>query len=453
MSTVSTIQGLPVIRPESFLTSSSNDDTAALQQAIDTAANTGAIVQLSERIYTISSTLTLYSATVIQGSIPGYQNGSGSYFTGSMIKYTGSSDEAMRIVCESNQQDTQLKNNAFRFRLSYFTLVCGVSSNTATGISFATNDSTTAPRQAVVEFVKIVGFHTNIRIKAISYVTFRDIVVNDFTSVGIHIAKASSGDYIEFAYFDKVNMNTKKRLGTTGILIESGNNLYFDGIDVNDCEKGISFSPTVDTFNHYLKNVNLTRCVKCFYFCPNGGYMTRISISDVSLFYPIWSDFSISQYAGLWFEQKPQTSEMGNISDSIFSRIFDATGYASSSQYFLYVNRSSTSRTDVITRCTFEDMRVLNPVSYNRAPRKFGMLNATPFGSVTLPANQTSATTSIIDRQILPASLLPIVIISPAVVGATASVIHSGTSTSVKIQVTSASTSARTFNFFIPFLD
>ena len=456
MKSFSSYDVLPLIHPESFLSPSAIDDTEALQQAIDTAADTGAIVQLAERIYTISSTLTLYSATIIQGTIPGYQNAADTYFTGSMIKYTASTGVAMRFLCQSNAGDTAIKNNAFRFRLSNFFLKCVSSSNTDIGLLFETNDDSTAPRHGLVESVKLSGFHTNIRIKAISYVTFRNIVVNDFISVGIHIAKASSNQIIEFAYFDKVNMNTSKRLGTRGIFIESGNNLYFDGIDINDCEKGIAFELALDTFNHFLNNINLSRCIKCLFFCSTGNfYMTRLSISNVSFSYPVWNGFStqVDKYAGIWFEQLAQTSTgIGTVCDSIFSRIFDDQGRGSDFQFFLYVQRTSESRSDVITRCTFKDMRVLNPVSYNRAPRTFGMLNAIPSGTLTLPANQTSATSDIIDRHIFPASLLPPVLISPSVSGVSASVVHVGTNTSVKVQVTSPSSSPRSFDFFIPLL-
>lgn len=466
-----------IVRPE---WSTFNDETSALQDAIDSAANTGAIVSLRPTVYTITRTLNLHSGTVIEGTICGFSTTG--YDNGTIIRFSSQTDSvAIKILCQNNSGGTAMQDNAIRFRLSNFSLNyvnTSANNDTKVGIQLVSDVSNCSPRNGEIKGLRINNFDIGIDIEGGSYVTFKDISIGMFTN-GIRISSipvdsASSQNYsrtIEFLYFDNISMecspdpgNVDGALGASGLLVESGNNLYFRGIDINDCEYGMSFISKKEMINIFVKESNISRCIKCLYFEPSGKYMTRFSIEDISLVYSSWHNISnTTKYAGIWFEQKgPHTAtvDKGMLSDSIFSRIYDAYRYDGSNHYYLYVNRDNDARTDVITQCKFSDLRVLNPVIYNRAPRKFGMVNAYSTGTITLNRDNLSGNnlvknTTIIEKQIFQDAFLPEFFVKQidTDIPATITIENQGSKTVMKVVTAWDSTKpVRKFYYHIPFL-
>lgn len=436
-----------VVRPEWF--EGTNTTTDHIQEAIDLATDTGAKVLLEPRVYNITSTLHIYTATVLEGTICGALDRSRT--TGTKIIYNGSGS-AMDFNC-INGDDA--KNTCYRFKISNLSVSTDTTGSAATGLKFRATDIQTSPRHGLIENVIVNGFNNGIDIEAISYVTFRNLSIDNF-SIGINISKQNN-ELLEFAYFKNIIMNRVSGTSNTiGINVKSGNNLYFDCIDINDCGQGFAFVSTSNIYNIFVQNTNITRCIKCIYFEAGTNYMARFSFRDISIHYPTWpSCDSNTIYAGFWFNM-PSNYEgaHGRLTEGLFQAIFDSDTYNDSKHYFLYVERYSGSRTDVVSGCSFYDMRVLNPVYYNNPPRRFGIINANTSGTVTINSGSNSAELEIMDRTIFPPSLLPNVIVSPETSATivSANLKYTNNKTFVVVKTSTTSSQRRNFSFFIPFM-
>lgn len=469
---------LPIVRPESYhpsLPTTDEDYTFALQTAINVAANTGAIVLLSDRVYKISRTLSLYSSTIIVGTNPASRRSEDDY-VGSVILYTGSSGAALKMSYIN--QKTSFLQETLRFRLQNFS-IRGVDSynecNTAIGLQFDSDATSLSPRHGIIENIYITGFNIGLNIEAGSYLTFRDLQVDNFKTTGIRISMEPISStteaekrLIEFIYFDKVNMNNWTigesenikfgHLNTTGISIESGNNIYFSGIDINDCEYGFKFYNNTDLFAIFLQYINICRCIKCLYFEAYKEYMTRISVQDATLDHETWNRLKYDntiKYAAIWFEQKVIAgNKQYTLGQCSFERIFDSMNYGDN-HYFLYANPEQNA-VNPEKQCYFSLLRVGNPVHINCMPRRFEAMNIENKGIVTITHQNTIGTQTIASVKLFPDNIMPYVKVKPidsniSAVGQIYYEVEDGKmKTKVKVIINSSYSNDLHFYYYIP---
>lgn len=396
----------PYIRPEWFGAAGNNidDDYSALQKAIDVASRTGIKVLLSGKCYICHSTLKIYSNTVLEGEIPGSvdrrrQIGASIEFEQSALM--GAPALLIKSETEENEVDP---SGDYKFKISNvgFASIGDKGSWNSIGIRIESKKNSTKiiapPRQGIIENIIIRGFDCGISIDSLSYVMFRNISIENFVN-GIKI-NGESNSIIEFGWFKNIYLNSGQNEENTvsGIEINTGNNIYFDEIDVNDCKNGISLQADNNNrslFNVYFNRVNFARCGNCIDIYASNNHITRLKFSEVTLDY---------KNSGIHFSNYTDINNDINycIADCVFDTIFDCLTY----DYECYMLNSELSLSD----CMFTNLRALNKIKGMQNVNKLTMTNFVPYGRFVMPANVVEVEYSIPpDESVVVFDFVPIV--------------------------------------------
>lgn len=425
------------------------NDAEALKKAIDFSSASGSILSLLPKVYQIGvNTIDIYTGTVIKGTLFGALDRS--VFTGSAISYCGTGT-AIRCVCKN--EDTA-KDTCFRFRLENFSILYGYipepetgwqtyysTSNTATALHFLTERQQTAPRQGSVENIMIRGFCTGIKISAISYANFTNLNIQNCIE-SILIQKTNSTHCIEFARFNKIIVCGSYGRSSTGILVKDGNFLYFSQVDSNDCNCGLELQSNFGLFDIYIDKYHSLRCIKGLTIYAKNSNITRIFASDVSFHF---STDRNGEHVGLSFSR----SQSYSISDCVFNRIEDSQSNSSSAgKTYRFLKTTSSG---IINSCSFNDLRVLNPIEGLGNVKKISLTQAKSSGTVVIGPGQQSVTTEVFHKNIFLDSLSYFdVITSGSVIGVTSSLSVIDNKLKLTISVSSTSSSSRNITYLIP---
>lgn len=367
-----------------FHFANSTDDTQSLQLCINIASNNGNKIQLLPKIYIVSSTLNIYSGTVIEGTIKGTSNGTDVF--GSRIETE--LDNNTCVFMFITPKGSNFKTTCNRFKLSNFAIAKQIGLQKeylhCSALKFDSDESYDTPRTGEVSSMYITGFEKAIEIKALSYVKFNDINI-DTCKNGIVISK-EGGKTLEFGWFHRIIINNGLLSADTkveGITINNGNNLYFEEIDINDCNIGFNFTAKSDLFVIFVNRVNAIRCNTCIQFDMEQSYITRVKMSEITLGYGACSRASDTQaisdmYHGLLFKRSGDYV----ISWCTFTDIYDT--------YTVENSRSIKIEEISLNTCNFERIRILNPMEGVSKVQKLRLFTFKPYGEITSPAITTS---------------------------------------------------------------
>lgn len=408
-----------IVRVEWFKSSNDIDDTNAFQKCIELASINGNKITLLPKKYFISDTLNLYSATIIEGTIIGIIDRNRFQGTRIVLNIDPSITvpiAAMRFCTKQvNNIHSDYKTTCLKFRLSNLSIEnsypTGYSLENCCALEFDTTANETTPRSGIVQNLYIVNFHTAINIKALSYVEFNTIYITQCRN-GILIDENIS--FIEFGWFNKIIINNGtlpiEENNVIGINVNSGNNLYFNEIDLNDCNIGFNIKTKKDLFSIFLNRINAIRCNTCINFHMEVGHITRIKISEVTMGYGECNRKSgksaINNYYGLKFMRNNSYT----INCCSFTDIYDLASYTDSDNihyYSIYIDKIS------LDTCNFERMRILNPMHGVSRVHKLGILNFIPLGEITISSNSTTGYVRICSNDIFSDKIYPPLIIIP----------------------------------------
>ena len=400
-----------IIRVEWFKKSTDTDDSYAFQKCIDAASIGGNKIQLLSKVYYLSQTLQLYSGTIIEGTIMGAMDRN--KIQGTRLEFNLYGAKAMSFDTKSGDN---YKTTCYKFRLSNLFIINTYQSDSdnslfgyeypnTIGISFTSDDTATAPRNGTLENIMFYGFYTAIQINALSYVKFENISISCCKN-GIVIDNNNSGKYIEFGWFNRIVINNLNiPVGSSiandviGIEINSGNNLYFNEIDINDCNIGLYFNSLASLHTIFVNRMNVIRCNTCTYFHMEKSHITRVKISEVTMKYGACTRNGGTSTKEFYYGFKFDRTSPYTISTCSFVDIADTECYSNSSYKAIEINEIS------LDTCVLDRMRILNPMTKVNAVRKLGILNFQPSGEITIPAQSNTGTVNLCNYNIFNDSL------------------------------------------------
>lgn len=215
-----------------------------------------------------------------------------------------------------------------------------------------------SPRSGLIENVFIQNCSTGLFMDAFSYVNFNNIDIFGHekpNTIGVHIAH-SSAYYREFCWFNNLYINGCKK---ESVLIESGNNLYFDMVDTNDSETGFKINAKSDVFNVFIDKLNVTRCLYGISFYAQQSAITRVKLNGFTCAPNIDSEDVISLHF---------TRELSyTIDDCVFTDIFGIPQHPSS--FFIKADNVGFSGV------TFNNLRAYNKITGTENCEQLGLLN------------------------------------------------------------------------------
>lgn len=376
------------IRPEWFY--NSTDNTEGIQLAIDIASRVGNVIQLAPKIYTIGTSLNIYSNTVINGTLNGAFDRN--VWCGTTIRVEGSEiqESAIEFVCHRDEcsSDKAYLKTCYKFRLSNFYLVNNSTVNNLVGLLFmsdyvpvSSDKSIAAPRNGSVECLRIYGFDKGIDIKDISYVEFNSIYISGFKSDGIRIRKkdpekCSKTDFcIEFAWFNNIiiaspqnNDNEGETSVVSGIHICDGNNIYFNNIRISDTTKGLYLESNQSLFAQFFNRMQILNCSDCIDIYASGSYITRMIFSEIILY---------GYQNGIFIHG----AERRILGDSSFYDIYDSAPHDNANLINCNLTMSS---------LPFDRVRAINKIIFNDDIKRLDIINLKSKGTFRLPAGSTS---------------------------------------------------------------
>lgn len=370
-----------------FHCANSTDDTQSLQLCIDIATNKGNKIQLLPKVYYVSSTLNIYSGTIIEGTLRGTLDRD--HILGSRIEvnFSNKTEESLPscVLLFLTQTESTYKTTCNKFRLSSFAIVAKDDiAKSCSALKFDSQKLYETPRNGEVTDLYIYNFHCAINLKALSYVKF-DTIFIDTCQNGIVIAK-ESGKTLEFGWFHRIIINNGSMpsdVFVEGITLNSGNNLYFEEIDLNDCNLGFNFTAKGDLFAVFVNRVNSIRCNTCINFNMEQGFITRVKMSEMTLGYgACWrydnTQATSNMYHGMLFKRSCDYT----ISWCTFTDIYDTYTVANS--------RSIKIEEISLDTCNFERIRVANPMEGVSRVQKLRLFTFKPYGVITSPASNTN---------------------------------------------------------------
>lgn len=454
------------VRPEWF---ACDDDTEKINQSIKFASISGNKVQLLPKIYEISSAIKIYSGTILEGTILGAADRGRTQ--GTRIKYKHNDNVEKGAAMEFHCAGEGYLETCFKFKLSDFSLEYKDCADNLESGQFAetqdfigmdfVNFSDCAPRSGMIENVKIVGFGVGINIQSISYVKFNRIDVG-YCLTAIKVGgRNENGAFslLEFAWFDKIVINVSNRKASefvTGIEINSGNNLYFNQIDVNDCNVGYLIETQKDLFNVFMNRLNITRCIACMKFIMKEGYITRLNVSEVTMDYSMYaraiSDSAMIQIPSKFYGIKFERTIPYMIGDSSFNDIYESTIYSDPLLEYKSISVDTTSGL-ALTSCSFDKMRLLNPIEGFVGMRKLGLLNFKSYGEITVPSGATQSNLiELMATNIFKNGVYPMPIVTPVADNETPQTVFSVEDSALKMKLVCQQTSTidRKYRFYFP---
>ena len=368
------------LRPEWFgaVGNGLTDDSLALQQCITEARFSGAKVYLSAKRYLLEHTVHLFSGSYIEGVLPGSIDRN--VHIGSSLIFDLSDESEVAMDIDSSLEDSFGEyvdpSGCYKFIIKRLGII---SNNTTTNIGLRLHSSgeQPVPREGLIENILIYGFETGILINSLSYVKFSQICLNQ-NKIGIKINKTDR--YIEFGWFYNVYMNTTI-LNSVGLDIDGGNNLYFNEIDINDCNIGIWLHSEQSLFNYFFSRVNLTRCETCVSIKATNDFITRLKFSEVTLSYT---------ECGFSFDRE----EDYNIGDSSFIDIIDSV---QNSNYLFWIKDSSLW----LSSCLFERVRALGRIIGFSHVGRLELTNMNSSGEFVMNSGLQSYTYVVTTRSVL----------------------------------------------------
>lgn len=357
------------LRPEWFGATGNGitDDSLAIQQCITEARFSGSKVYLSSKRYLLKCTLYLYSGSHIEGNIAGSIDRNVQIGTSLVFDLPEESDVAIDLNSSVKDKEGQYidRSGCYKFIMRRLGIINNKIS-TNIGLRLISSDEQPVPREGLVENVLVYNFGIGILINALSYVKFSQICLIGYRT-GIKINKI--GIYVEFGWFHDVYMNTTQSDGI-GLDIDSGNNLYFNEIDINDCKTGIWLHSEQPLFCYFFSRINLTRCVTCVAIEATNSFITRLKFSEVTLFY---------SECGFSFNRQGYY----NIGDSSFVDLLDSV---TTDNPLLWVKNNTLS----LASCTFERIRALGRIRGLAYAGKLNLVNYSPSGEFVMRAGLQS---------------------------------------------------------------
>ncbi|WP_281962439.1 glycosyl hydrolase family 28-related protein [Bacteroides nordii] len=378
-----------MIRPEWFgaVGDGINDDTQALQQAIKIASACGSVVKLSARRYLITKTVHIFSATHIEGTLPGSIDRN--IQTGTSIEAKLTTDN-IALDANASYEKNGVKvdpSGCYKFILRDFSIV-NVNTNSGIGLRLYSKDDT-CPRNGVIENVFVYSFATGLELNAFSYVKMSYMSITD-CQTSIHIDP--KGGYAEFIWFSNIYVNTNA-LNAVGIKIENGNNIYFNEIDINSCKYGFWANAVKSIYNLFVNKMNVTGCINSVWFYAKDQYIARVKMSEVSIY-----SFPNSEVGILFSRVAPYSIE-----DSVFTDLFDSV---TTEADFIRIEDMGMSSS------VFDRIRTYNKLSGLSHVKKAGVLSIPNSGTFIIPAGTTGSFTHTISSS-SPFDFAPMVIVSP----------------------------------------
>ena len=357
------------LRPEWFgaIGNGETDDSLAIQQCITEARYSGSMVHLLSKRYLLKQTIYLYSGSHIEGCIAGSLDRNEQIGTSLVFDLPEESDVAIDLNSSVKDKEGQYidRSGCYKFIIKRL----GIINNkiaTNIGLRLISSDEQPVPREGLVENVLVYNFGTGLLINALSYVKFSQICLIGYRT-GIKINKI--GLYIEFGWFHDVYMNTTQSDGV-GLDIDSGNNLYFNEIDINDCKTGIWLHSEQPLFCYFFSRINLTRCGVCTAIEATKAFITRLKFSEVTLLY---------SECGFSFDRKGYY----NIGDSSFVDMFDSVD---TDKPLFWIKDNTLS----LASCTFERIRALGRIRGLAYAGKLNLVNYSPSGEFVMRAGLQS---------------------------------------------------------------
>lgn len=380
-----------IIRPEWFgaIGNGVHDDTKALQQAIKIASTCGSTVKLSARRYLITETIHIQSGTHIEGTLQG--NFDRNVHTGSSIEVNLNSD-SIALDINSNYKEEGIyvdPSGCYKFILKDFGLINKKIDTPSIGIRLYSEGEKASPRNGTIENLFVNSFDTGFLLNALSYVKFNNISIG-FSRMSIHIAKI--GHYIEFGWFSNIYINTNNP-NAIGIKIENGSNLYFNEIDINDCEHGFWVNVITSIYNLFINRINITRCKYSMKFHAASEYMTRSKISEISI-----HGTPNDGYGILFSRNSPY-----GFNDCVFMDLFDALP---TQVDFIRIEDMW------MGSIVFDRLRTSNKISGLAHVKKVGVLSIPNYGEFIIPAGTINNFSHNVTTR-SPFDFTPIVIVSP----------------------------------------
>lgn len=447
-------------------------DSKMLNGSIEFASVSGNIIKLLPKVYDINIPIKIYSGTILEGTINGEEDRG--VVQGTILRYTHYVSEIGGVVldleCAGGDEINDYQKTLFKFRISNLTIEYGESckdkagiyalSQDFIGIKLSTSNPSTGPRSGVIENVMVFGFGVGIMVCSASYVKFSNVNITNCLKA-LHIGKDCDTSVIEFAWFDKIIINVGKRYmseNVTGIELNSGNNIYFNEIDVNDCNTGIYFYTNTERtlFNIFMNRLNITRCATCMLFYTKKSYITRVNISEVTMDYSMYvrtsSSDGIYQIPSELYGLKFSRVTPYMIGDSSFSNIYESTIYTDSVPNHTSISVDTASGL-ALTSCSFDKMRLLNPIEGFVGMRKLGIINFKSYGEIIVPAGTTqSDLIELMVTNIFNNGVYPMPIVTPAADSEIPQVVFSAEGAALKMKLACQQTSTvnRIYRFYFP---
>lgn len=380
-----------IIRPEWFgaIGDGVHDDAKALQQAIKIASACGSIVRLSARRYLITETIHILSGTHIEGTLQGSFDRN--VHTGSSIEANLTSDD-IALDINSNYKEEGIEvdlSGCYKFILKDFGLINKKIDTPSVGIRLYSEGEKASPRNGAIENLFVNSFDTGFRLNALSYVKFHNISIG-FCRMAIHIAQ--TGLYLEFGWFSNIYINTDTPKAI-GIKIENGNNLYFNEIDINDCEYGFWINVLTSIFNLFANRFNITRCIYSMKFHAASEYMTRSKISEISIYGTPDDGY------GILFSRNNHYG----FDECVFTDLFDA--FPTQADFIRIEDMGMSSS-------VFDRLRTYNKISGLTHVKKIGILSIPNYGEFIIPAGTINNFSHNVTTR-SPFDFTPIIIVSP----------------------------------------
>ena len=379
------------IRPEWFgaIGDGIHDDTKALQKSIKLASACGAIVKLSPRRYLIKKTLYILSGTHIEGTLAGSIDRSvqiGTSIESDLISGN------IALDLNSNYKENGIimdPSGCYKFIMKDFSIINKNTNQDFIGIRLYSEGEQASPRNGVIDNLIVNSFDTGLELNSLSYVKFHNISIG-FCRMGIHITQV--GIYIEFGWFSNIYINTDTP-NAIGLKVESGNNLYFNEIDINDCEYGFWVNVLTPIFNFYANRFNITRCIYSAWFHATSEYMTRAKVSEISIY------GTADNGCGMLFSREMPYG----FDDCVFTDLFDAL---STQADFIRIENMG------MNTSVFDRIRTYNKLSGLSHVKKAGVLSIPNFGTFIIPAGTVGFFTHTVSSS-SPFDFAPMVIVSP----------------------------------------
>lgn len=418
------------LRPEWFgaIGDGVTDDSIALQQCIVEARLSGAKIFLAAKRYLLKSPIHLFSGSYIEGALPGSIDRN--VQIGSSLVFDLSDETDAAIVLDSSVKDSAGQNidpsGCYKFMIKRLGIINN-KTTTNIGLRLTSSNEDPVPREGLIENVLIYHFETGILVNSLSYVKFSQICLIGYKT-GIQINK--TGLYVEFGWFYDIYMNTTLP-NSVGLDINSGNNLYFNEVDINDCTQGMWLHSDQPLFNYFFSRINLMRCGTGVAIKAVDNFITRLNFSEVTLYY---------SECGFSFDREGYY----NIGDSSFVDIIDSV---ENNLKLLWIKDSSLS----LASCIFERVRALGRIVGFSHVGRLNLFNIVSSGEFVMSAGTQSYTYVITNRSVL--DFAPSVFVDCSDKNLVYSVTVSNTllgNLSIRIDVDSSLTQNVQFNYFFP---